>query len=69
MDINLFINSGKYEIIYSKVYQTKKFNKAKSVNPQSNIWNDVILKKIKKFSFKVKNYDKAIRNFYEKRRR
>ena len=49
-----FINSGKYEIIYSKVYQTKKFNKAKSVNPQSNIWNDVILKKIKKFSFKVK---------------
>lgn len=49
-----FINSGKYKTIYSKVYHTKKFNKAKSVNPQSNIWNDVILKKIKKFTFKIK---------------
>jgi SAM-dependent methyltransferase len=48
-----FLNSGKYTIVQSKVYQTKKFNKTKTSKEESNIWNDVILKKINNFTFPI----------------
>jgi cyclopropane fatty-acyl-phospholipid synthase-like methyltransferase len=44
-----FLNSGMYTIIDSNIYQTSKYNKAKAKNIESNLWNDVILKKEKKF--------------------
>ncbi len=45
-----FLNSGKYKIILSRVYETKMFNKVKTSHHESNIWNNVILKKIKNFT-------------------
>lgn len=48
-----FINSGKYQIIKSKVYYSEKFNKKKSHNKQSSLWNDVILKKKNGFTYKI----------------
>ena len=48
-----FLNSGKYTIVQSKVYQTQKFNKTKTKNEESNVWNDVILKKISNFTFPI----------------
>ena len=54
VDIKPFLLILENMKLFTLKYIKQKFNKAKSVNPQSNIWNDVILKKIKKFSFKVK---------------
>lgn len=48
-----FINSGKYDVIKSKVYHTERFSKKKSTNTQSNIWNDIILRKKKDFAFPI----------------
>ena len=49
-----FINSGKYRVIKSKSYKSQKFNKKKSTNPQSILWNDAILQKVKNFTFSIK---------------
>lgn len=48
-----FINSGKYDVVKSKVYYSEKFNKKKSKNKQSSTWNDVILKKTNSFTYKI----------------
>ena len=48
-----FINSGKYDVVKSKIYYSEKFNKKKSKNKQSSIWNDVILKKKIGFTYKI----------------
>ena len=51
-----FINSGKYDVIKSKIYYSEKSNKKKSKNKQSNIWNNVILKKKVSFSYKIDKF-------------
>ncbi len=51
---NFFLKTGKYKILYNRKYFTKKFNKAISVNRQSNIWSDTIIKKINKFTYPIK---------------
>ena len=48
-----FLQSGKYIIVESKIYITTKFNKIKTKNEESNIWNDVILKEINNFTFPI----------------
>tara|TARA_Y100000389_G_scaffold204977_1_gene261511 strand:+ start:1636 stop:2364 length:729 start_codon:yes stop_codon:yes gene_type:complete len=51
-----FLESGKYKIIKSKIFYTEKFNNKKSLNKQSNIWNEVILKKSKKFTYPINRF-------------
>ena len=48
-----FINSGKYDVIKSKIFHTERFIKKKSTNIQSIMWNEVILKKKKDFTFPI----------------
>ncbi len=51
-----FINSGKYDIVKSKIYYSEKSNKKKSNNRQSSMWNNVILKKKSGFSYKIDKF-------------
>ena len=48
-----FLMSGKYSSVYSKTYSTSKFQKVKSNNKNSLIWNDSIIKKVKNFTFPI----------------
>ena len=48
-----FINSGKYDVIKSKIFHTERFSKKKSTNIQSIMWNEIILKKKKDFTFPI----------------
>ena len=51
---NIFLETGKYIEIFSKQYRTSKLQIIKSSNPQSSIWSDTIIKKIKFFTHPVK---------------
>jgi len=46
-----FLNSGKYSKLFSKKYTSSKFQKKKSTNKQTKIWEEVILKKIATSTF------------------
>ena len=50
---SFFLMSGKYSTIYTKTISTTKYQKVKSSNKNSLIWNDSIIKKVKNFTFPI----------------
>jgi ubiquinone/menaquinone biosynthesis C-methylase UbiE len=50
---SFFLNSGKYKTIFNKEYYTKKFQKIKISNKESNRWSDTILQKTTKHQHKL----------------
>ena len=48
----IFLNSGKYILIKRNLFITDKFQKKESTNLETKKWEDVLIKKIKQYTFK-----------------
>ena len=54
---NFFLLSGKYEIIYKKDFFSQKLQKIKTLDKQSILWGDTLIKKIKRFTHPIKKLE------------